>query len=193
MNPQGHVVAHKAFREDPIANPLNTPSGKIEIYSSQLADIAKTWTLAEGDLISALPMYSPGFESHDDKLTEKYPLQLSGFHYKSRVHSTYGNIDVLKAACLQEMWINPIDAKRRNIKDGDIVRIYNDRGEVQIAAKVTPRIIPGVVAMGEGAWYAPDENKVDHGGSLNVLTTQRPSPLAKGNPQHSNLVEVARV
>ncbi len=86
-----------------------------------------------------------------------------------------------------------IDAKRRNIKDGDMVRIYNDRGEVQITAKVTPRIIPGVVAMGEGAWYAPDENKVDHGGSLNVLTTQRPSPLAKGNPQHSNLVEVARV
>ncbi|HBC7430125.1 MULTISPECIES: DMSO/selenate family reductase complex A subunit [Providencia] len=193
MNPQGHVVAHKAFREDPIANPLNTPSGKIEIYSDRLADIAKTWTLEEGDLISAIPMYSPGFESHEDKLTEQYPLQLSGFHYKSRVHSTYGNVDVIKAACLQEMWINPIDAARRNIKNGDMVRIFNDRGEVHINAKVTPRIIPGVVAMGEGAWYAPDENKIDHGGSLNVLTTQRPSPLAKGNPQHSNLVEVARV
>lgn len=193
MNPQGHVVAHKAFREDPIANPLNTPSGKIEIYSDRLADIAKTWTLEEGDLISAIPMYSPGFESHEDKLTKQYPLQLSGFHYKSRVHSTYGNVDVIKAACLQEMWINPIDAARRNIKNGDMVRIFNDRGEVHINAKVTPRIIPGVVAMGEGAWYAPDENKIDHGGSLNVLTTQRPSPLAKGNPQHSNLVEVARV
>ena len=193
MNPQGHVVAHKAFREDPIANPLNTPSGKIEIYSDRLADIAKTWTLEEGDLISAIPMYSPGFESHEDKLTEQYPLQLSGFHYKSRVHSTYGNVDVIKSACLQEMWINPIDAARRNIKNGDMVRIFNDRGEVHINAKVTPRIIPGVVAMGEGAWYAPDENKIDHGGSLNVLTTQRPSPLAKGNPQHSNLVEVARV
>ncbi|MDF4405640.1 molybdopterin dinucleotide binding domain-containing protein, partial [Vibrio parahaemolyticus] len=161
--------------------------------SDRLADIAKTWTLEEGDLISAIPMYSPGFESHEDKLTKQYPLQLSGFHYKSRVHSTYGNVDVIKAACLQEMWINPIDAARRNIKNGDMVRIFNDRGEVHINAKVTPRIIPGVVAMGEGAWYAPDENKIDHGGSPNVLTTQRPSPLAKGNPQHSNLVEVARV
>ncbi|EKO3891175.1 hypothetical protein P0F32_002307, partial [Vibrio metschnikovii] len=73
------------------------------------------------------------------------------------------------------------------------VRIFNDRGETRIPAKVTPRIIPGVVALGEGAWYTPDGRKVDQAGSINVLTTQRPSPLAKGNPQHTNLVQVQRV
>lgn len=192
MDPRGHLVAHKAFRENPEQNPLKTPSGKIEIYSERLAEMASTWTLTAGDVIHPLPVYSPGFESHVDPITKKYPLQLCGFHYKSRVHSTYGNVDVLKAACRQEMWINPLDAEPRGIKHGDLVRIVNTRGEIQINAKVTPRIIPGVVAMGEGAWYDPDSNRIDHGGSLNVITTQRPSPLAKGNPQHSNLVEVKK-
>lgn len=193
MDPAGHLVAYKAFRENPQRNPLKTPSGKIEIYSARLADIASHWVLRPGDIIHPLPVYSPGFESHSDPMIKKYPLQLCGFHYKSRVHSTYGNVDLLKAACPQEMWINPLDAAPRGIKNGDQVRIINSRGEIHISAKVTPRIIPGVVAMGEGAWYEPDSNRVDHGGSLNVITTQRPSPLAKGNPQHSNLVEVKKI
>lgn len=192
-DPDGHFVAYKAFRDDPQANPLSTPSGKIEIYSSQLAQIADSWTLEKGDVIHPLPVYSPGFEHYDDPLREKYPLQLTGFHYKARTHSTYGNVDVLKAACRQEMWMNPIDATPRGIISGDTVRIFNDRGEVRIEVKVTPRIIPGVVALGEGAWYDPDAQGIDHAGCINVLTTQRPSPLAKGNPSHSNLVEIEKV
>lgn len=192
-DPDGHFVAYKAFRDDPQANPLSTPSGKIEIYSSQLAQIADSWTLEKGDVIHPLPVYSPGFEHYDDPLREKYPLQLTGFHYKARTHSTYGNVDVLKAACRQEMWMNPIDATPRGIVSGDTVRIFNDRGEVRIEVKVTPRIIPGVVALGEGAWYDPDTQGIDHAGCINVLTTQRPSPLAKGNPSHSNLVEIEKV
>lgn len=62
-------------------------------------------------MIDPLPIYTPGFESINDPLVEKFPLQLTGFHYKSRVHSTYGNVDVLKASCRQEMWINPMDAQ----------------------------------------------------------------------------------
>ena len=192
-DPEGHHVAYKAFREDPQANPLTTPSGKIEIYSQELAKIAATWELAEGDVIDPLPIYTPGFENYNDPLAEKFPLQLTGFHYKARVHSTYGNVDVLKAACRQEMWINPLDAKKRGIANGDRVRIFNDRGEVHIEAKVTPRMMPGIVALGEGAWYNPDAKGIDQAGSINVLTTQRPSPLAKGNPSHTNLVQVEKV
>ncbi|HHC4813372.1 dimethylsulfoxide reductase subunit A [Klebsiella michiganensis] len=192
-DPEGHHVAYKAFREDPAANPLTTPSGKIEIYSEQLAEIAATWELKEEDVIDPLPIYSPGFENYDDPLAKKYPLQLTGFHYKARTHSTYGNVDVLKAACRQEMWINPLDAQKRGIANGDRIRIFNDRGEVHIEAKVTPRMIPGVVALGEGAWYNPDAGRVDQAGCINVLTTQRPSPLAKGNPSHSNLVQVEKL
>ncbi|EMA4137873.1 molybdopterin-dependent oxidoreductase [Cronobacter turicensis] len=192
-DPQGHHVAYQAFRKNPAANPLDTPSGKIEIYSSALADIAAHWQLPEGDVIHPLPVYSPGFEQVSDPLRAQYPLQLTGFHYKSRTHSTYGNVDVLQAACRQQIWINPQDAQARGIRDGDPVRVWNARGEARIEAKVTPRIMPGVVALGEGAWYQPDAQGVDHAGSINVLTTQRPSPLAKGNPSHSNLVQLARV
>ncbi|RKF20068.1 dimethyl sulfoxide reductase subunit A [Alginatibacterium sediminis] len=192
-DPNGHYVAYQAFRSDPVNNPLTTPSGKVEIYSEDLAHIADTWELDEGDVIHPLPIYVSTSEGWDSPLRNQYPLQLTGFHYKARCHSTYGNVDVLKQAAQQEMWINPIDAKNRGIEHGERIRIFNQRGEVRIHAKVTPRIMPGVVALGEGAWYAPDGNKVDHNGSINVLTSQRPSPLAKGNPQHTNLVEVQRV
>ncbi len=74
---------------------------------------------------------------------DKYPLQMTGFHYKARTHSTYGNVDVLKRLVHKEIWINPVDATKRGIKHGDLVRIYNDRGEVRINAKVTPRIFAG--------------------------------------------------
>ncbi|MBU9815211.1 dimethylsulfoxide reductase subunit A [Rahnella sp. C60] len=192
-DPDLHHVAYKAFREDPVVNPLNTPSGKIEIYSAELARIAAEWELSKEDVIDPLPVYAAGFENYDDPLASKYPLQLTGFHYKARTHSTYGNVDVLKASCRQEMWINPLDAAQRGISNGDMIRIFNDRGEVHIAAKVTPRMMPGVVALGEGAWYSPDSKKIDRAGSINVLTSQRPSPLAKGNPSHTNLVQVAKV
>ncbi|WP_429945861.1 DmsA/YnfE/YnfF family dimethyl sulfoxide reductase [Bibersteinia trehalosi] len=192
-DPSGHLVAYKKFREDPENNPLTTPSGKIEIYSERLAKIAETWELAEGDVISPLPIYARQFEGWDDPKREQFPLQLVGFHYKSRVHSTYANVDVLEQASRQSVWINPLDAEKRGIKNGDMVRIFNDRGETRVMANVTPRIMPGVTAMGEGAWYMPDGNKVDHNGSFNVLTTQRSSPLSKGNPQHTNLVQIELV
>ncbi len=91
------------------------------------------------------------------------------------------------------VWINPMDAKARGIENGDSVKIWNDRGETRVLAKVTPRIMPGVMALGEGAWYKPDRKGVDHGGAINTLTSHRNTPLSKGNPQHTNLVEIARV
>ncbi|AIR66335.1 selenate/tellurate reductase subunit YnfE [Cedecea neteri] len=194
-DPAGHFVAYKKFREDPQANPLKTPSGKIEIYSSKLAGIAASWELEKDETISPLPVYASTFEGWDSPQRSEFPLQLFGFHYKSRTHSTYGNIDVLQAAARQEVWINPLDAKRRGIANGDKVSVFNGRGEVHIEAKVTPRIMPGVAAMGQGAWHDADMNgdRIDHGACINTLTTHRPSPLAKGNPQHTNLVEIKKI
>ncbi|WNJ77508.1 selenate/tellurate reductase subunit YnfE [Cedecea neteri] len=194
-DPAGHFVAYKKFREDPQANPLKTPSGKIEIYSSKLAGIAASWELEKDETISPLPVYASTFEGWDSPQRSEFPLQLFGFHYKSRTHSTYGNIDVLQAAARQEVWINPLDAKRRGIANGDKVSVFNGRGKVHIEAKVTPRIMPGVAAMGQGAWHDADMNgdRIDHGACINTLTTHRPSPLAKGNPQHTNLVEIKKI
>jgi Tat-targeted selenate reductase subunit YnfE len=194
-DPNGHFVAYKDFRNDPDAHPLKTPSGKIEIYSAKLADIAANWELQQDDTISPLPIYASTFDGWDAPQRSEFPLQLFGFHYKARTHSSYGNVDVLQAACRQEVWLNPMDAAKRGIKNGDMVRVYNDRGELRIEAKVTPRIMPGVSAMGQGAWHdaSMSGDRIDHGSCINTLTTHRPSPLAKGNPQHTNLVQIEKV
>ena len=65
---------------------------------------------------------------------------------------------------------------------------------IDLLAKVTGRTVPGVVCISQGAWHDADMNgdRVDKGGSINTLTTLRPSPLAKGNPQHTNICQVTK-
>ena len=191
--PDEQRIGLSGFRADPDAHPLQTPSGKIEIYSERLADIAATWTLPDGDVITPLPQYVATWEGYEDTETRKtYPLQLFGRHPKGRAHSTYHNVDLLRQAVMDAVWINPADAEARGIGDGDMVRVLSKRGHTRIRAKVTPRIMPGVAAMEEGIWYTPDEKGNDQAGSINMLTSQRPSPLAKGNPQHTNLVQIEK-
>ena len=79
----------------------------------------------------------------------------------------------------------------RGIRDGDLVEVFNSRGVVCLPVWVTERIVPGTVAMSEGAWFTPDAKGRDRRGCINVLTmTHRATPLAHGNPQHTNLVQV---
>ncbi len=74
------------------------------------------------------------------------------------------------------MTINADDAKARGIRNGDLVKVFNDRGTVMIPAFITETIMPGVVNISEGGWYDPDENGVDRGGCPNVLTKSEQSP-----------------
>jgi anaerobic selenocysteine-containing dehydrogenase len=185
-------IALEGFRKDPQKNPLKTPSGKIEIYSERLANIAASWELPPGDVITPLPQYVTTWESHLDPKAGKYPLQLYGQHGHGRTHSTYHNVKWLRELHPDMLLINPVDAAKRGLKTGDQVRAFNDRGTVLLTAKVTPRIMPGVVSFPQGAWYKPNSAGVDEGGCINTLTSQRPSPLAKANPQHTNLVQVAK-
>ena len=92
----------------------------------------------------------------------------------------------------QRMWISVEDAAERRIRNGDRVRVFNDRGALFIRARVTRRIRPGVVSIPQGAWYTPDNNGTCERGCINVLTSQRPTPLAQGNAQHTMLVEVKK-
>jgi DmsA/YnfE family anaerobic dimethyl sulfoxide reductase A subunit len=188
-------IGLEAFCADPGKNPLSTPSGLIEIYSSKLAEMARTWTFDDPrDFLHPLPIYTPGYESHEDA-NDTYPLVLTGFHYKSRTHSSFGFIDVLKQACRQQVWINPLDADPRGITTGDICKVHNERGAIEIEAKVTPRIIPGTIAIPQGAWHDADMSgdKVDKGGCINTLTTLHPSPLAKGNSHHTNIAQIEKL
>ncbi len=216
-------IGLRAFREGPDRSPLATPSGKIEIFSRRLWDLARSWELPEGDVISALPEHHdtwgmPGqafqYGRHSSLEVcppsmladtpplplgvggvspQLYPLQLIGHHHKQRTHSSYGNNPWLREVAPHSLWINPLDAEARSISHGDMVRVFNQIGQTVVRAKVTPRIMPGVLSLPQGAWYEPDENDLDKNGCINTLTSQRPSPLAKGNPQHTNLVQVEKI
>lgn len=143
--PENHI-AYKDFRENPEAHPLPSPSGKIEIYSPRLAELAKTWTLLPEQAITPLPEYIPNPEGPEGPGRKTWPLQLIGHHYKQRTHSTYGNCWWLQEVAPQELWINPRDAGARGIRLGDRVKVFNERGVSFVKAKVTPRIMPGVVS-----------------------------------------------
>ena len=187
-------IGLEAFRTDPAKNPLGTPSGKIEIYSEQLAEIASTWELEEGDVINPIPVFTPGFQGYG-AVTEEHPLYCAGFHHKSRTHSSFGFIPELEQVARQQLWINPADAEPRGIANGDTVAVKSPAGEIRIEAKVTPRIIPGTIGIPQGAWHKADMSgdRVDEGACVNTLTTYRPTPYAKGNgPAHSIIAQVTK-
>ena len=96
----------------------------------------------------------------------------------------------MKEAHPQVVWINPMDAQDRGVKNNDWVEIFNDRGRLQIQARVTTRIAPGVMSVPQGAWFTPDKDGVDQGGSVNTLTSWHASPIAKGNAQHTTLAQL---
>lgn len=188
-------IMFKDFRDDPAKHPLKTPSGKIEIYSSQLAELAQKWTLPEGDVISALPKFVRTWDMPGSENSKKYPLQCFGYHGHGRTHSTFHNLPWLREQHPDEVMLNPVDAEARGLKNGDTVHVFNDRGCIEMPVRVTARIMPGVCAMPQGAWYNPVEKngrRVDVGANINTITSHRPSPLAKGNPQHTNLVEIKK-
>ena len=91
------------------------------------------------------------------------------------------------------MFINTLDADARGIADGDKVKVYNERGAMILACRVTNRILPGVVDIPQGAWWTPDENGIDRRGSVNVLTSERWTPLAFGTAQHTSMVQVEKI
>jgi anaerobic dimethyl sulfoxide reductase subunit A len=175
------------FRKDPVKHPLPTPSGKIEIFSKQLYDMNRPRE------IPAIPKYIQEWESPFGPEAQKYPLQAMGHHYLQRVHSTHDNVDWLNEAFPQRIFMNPIDAKKRGIREGDMVSIYNDRGRMIIPCRLSDRILPGVVDIPQGGWWTPDKYGTDRRGCVNVLTSERWTPLAFGTAQHTIMVEVQKV
>ncbi len=180
------AVAFTDFRADPVAHPLATPSGKIEIFSKRLFDMHRP------NEIPGVPKYIQEWESPFGSEAVRYPLQAIGHHTLHRVHSTHDNNDWLEEAFPQRVFMNPIDARARNIEDGNTVRIYNDRGETRIPCRLTNRIMPGVVDLPQGAWWSPGEDGIDRRGSINVLTSERWTPLAFGTAQHTIMVQVEK-
>ena len=176
------VVAFEAQRKG--EKPFDTPSGKVEIYSPTLEAM-------DDDRIPSVPGYVEVKEGPGK--SEKYPLQLIGWHTKGRAHSVGFHNKELQKRYPQILWMNPADGKARGLVSEDVVEVWNDRGRMIVPVLLTEEIIEGVVAIAQGAWHQADKEGRDIAGSMNVLTSQEPTPLAKGNPQHTNLVEVKKL
>ncbi|HTX54928.1 MAG TPA: DMSO/selenate family reductase complex A subunit [Candidatus Baltobacteraceae bacterium] len=179
-------VPFAAFRRDPDRFPLQTRSGKIEIYAHLAA--------AQGNAreIPAVPQYVESPEGASDPLRREYPLQLLTPHAPYRTHTIFANLPWIQEIAQEGISMHPDDAGARGIQDGEWVRVWNARGTVRIRARVTERIMPGVVAIPQGRWYQAAADGVDTGGCANTLTSARPTAWAKGNPQGTTLVQVAR-
>lgn len=185
-------VRYADFREDPILNPLGTPSGKIEIYSETIEKM-------NYQDCKAYPSWMEPIEwlGMEEKSAE---FALISPHPSHRLHSQLNNTSLRKKYAIanrEPIWINTKDAKAKNIKDGDIVRVFNQRGQILTGAIVTDELKQGVVRIQEGAWYDPMEKgkigTICKNGSANLLTIDIPtSELANGNISNTALVNIEK-
>ena len=168
---------HVAFREQiEEGEPFETPSGKIEILSTTLAQITD-WTKTQyGYEIPSIPKWVEPWESLNSPKTREHPFHLISPHPRWRTHSIFHNIAWLRETFSQEVTINASDAKRLGIEMGDTVEIYNARGSIVVPAYVTERCMPGVLVVHEGAWMDLDDKGVDRAGNPDFLTLDEPSP-----------------
>ena len=175
------VIAFEAQRKG--EKSFETPSGKVEIYSPRLEALMD-------ERIPAVPGYVEAAEGPGK--SRKYPLQLIGWHSLGRTHSVGFHNQELLRKYPQVLWMHPKDGLARGFQNEELAEVWNDRGRMIAPVFMTKNILEGVVAIAQGAWYQADAKGRDVNGSINVLTSQEPTPLAKGNPQHTNLVEVRK-
>jgi len=174
-------VRYAKFREDPLLQPLGTPSGLIEIYSKNIEKMGY-------DDCPPHPTWMEPAERLGGPTT-KYPLHIVACHPNSRLHSQLGGTKLnesYRIAGREPGLINPVDAAARNLKDGDVARVFNDRGQILVGIKVTEDVRPGVMRVYEGGWYDPAEptkpGTLDKQGDVNVLSFDLgTSKLAQGN------------
>jgi anaerobic selenocysteine-containing dehydrogenase len=174
----------RLFYEDPENNPLTTPTGKIEFYSQKLAD-----AFPDDQERPPSPQWIERGPSHDERISSvraaDYPLLFITNHPRWRTHAQNDDLTWLREipTCKVEgwdgylyepVWLHPSEAAKRGIEDGDIVKIFNERGTVLGAAIVWERLIPGAVYQDHGARAdmiatRPDEY-IDRGGANNLIS-----------------------
>jgi anaerobic selenocysteine-containing dehydrogenase len=163
----------------PFANGFATASGKAELYSEALA--------AAG--IEPVAEFTPATESRHTALAAQYPLELLGRKRDNFLNSTFANLESLQRLERRgELQMNEADAAPRGIADGDALRVFNGRGELQLRARVDNSVPAGVVAA-HLHWARLSEG----GKNINALTSDRLSDMGGGATFYSALVEVQKV
>lgn len=170
-------IAFEDFANDPEKNPLETKSGKLEIYCQDLADMVNQMGFSH---IEPIPTYiapENGYEStfSDWRAGTKgdYPMQVINPHYLRRSHTVFDNVPWLREAWANPVFLNADDAAASGIADGDTVLIESPFGATLRNASLSQRIRPGVVGLPHGAWVDVDEETgIDKAGADNYLTGQ---------------------
>jgi biotin/methionine sulfoxide reductase len=177
-----------AFRRDPVANPLGTPSGKIELTSRRVQSFGY-------DDCPGHPAWLEPTEWLGGPRAARFPLQLIANQPDTRLHSQLDGGSVSQAAKVagrEAIRLHPADAAVRGIAEGDVVRVFNDRGACLAGAVVSADLRPGVVQLPTGAWFDPAGSLCVHG-NPNVLTADLPSSrLSQGCTGQHVLVEIER-
>ncbi len=181
-------IRHADFIEDPILNALGTDSGLIEIYSQ---------SIAKYNYEDCKP-HPTWFEPIEwlGNATKQAPFHLITSHPKYRLHSQLCQTSLRHTYAIHDhepLLINTHDAKKLGIQHGDVVRVFNKRGEVLAGAHVSAHIRPGVVRLCEGSWYDPDSKGLCKSGCANVLTLDMSaSKLSNANIAHTALVNIEK-
>lgn len=186
-------VRYKSFRDEPLLEPLGTPSGKIEIYSKNIEKMGY-------DDCGPHPRWMEPIEWMGGPTKDKYPLHVTTSHPNLRLHSQLAGTvlrDKYAVAGREPCLVNTKDAEARGIKTGDVVRVFNDRGQILAGAVVTDKVRPGVIRVNEGGWYDPMEpgkpGTLCKYGDVNTLTVDIPtSKLAQGNCGHTAVAQIEK-
>ncbi|MEI4472397.1 molybdopterin-dependent oxidoreductase [Frigidibacter sp. MR17.24] len=183
--------AFAAFRDDPATAPLGTPSGRIELYSETVAGFG--YPDCPGH-----PVWMRPREGLGAPLARRFPLHLLSTQPQHRLHGQLDPVAGSRASKIQgrePLRIHPRDAAERGLRDGDVARVWNDRGACLVGIALSGDLLPGVVEMATGAWFDPihpgEPGSLDVHGNPNVLTHDRPtSSLSGGSAAQSCLVEI---
>ncbi|NRF31110.1 trimethylamine-N-oxide reductase TorA [Vibrio coralliilyticus] len=184
-------VRHADFREDPEINALGTPSGFIEITSRKIGRYGY-------EHCQEHPMWFEKTErSHGGPGSDKFPFWLQSCHPDKRLHSQMCESEEFRATYAvqgrEPVYINPQDAKEKGIKDGDLVRVFNDRGQLLAGAVLMDSYARGVIRIEEGAWYGPlneKEGAICTYGDPNTLTMDiGSSELAQATSANTCIVD----
>lgn len=176
-----------------------TPSGKCE-FKSSLAEggnfVVPVWRsmyegMQPGGYVDPVPDYVPPFESpqSNPELAQRYPLSIISPKPHAFLNSQYGNAaDKQKVQGRQQVFIHPTDAAERGITEGDMVRVFNDRGSFQGPAAYETGLIPGLVMANVGHWQGKTS-----GTTVNAITADRHCGLGNAGVYGDNLVEVEKL
>ena len=195
----------RKFYDDPEKNPLPTPTGKLEFYSARLAE-----HFPDDKERPPIPKWIEKSETHDERISSEraamFPLLLMSNHPRWRTHAQGDDITWTREAptCkvtgvdgykYEPVWINPGDAEKRGIRDGDIVKVFNERGVVLCGARVWERLMSGVAYVDHGARHDPlVPGWVDRGGAINTIAPYGVSSRnAVGQATSGYLVDVQKV